>query len=114
MKKNCKVFIMPEYTYKGLSEKQFKALQIKMLEYPNGYYNYGIVITSYGGKREYIGDYYFVLELDIHVMNKEYFTVNREGIETDDTLNKKLEDLLKYMDGITSELEKIIEENEES
>lgn len=29
MKKNCKVFIMPEYTYEGLSEKQFKALKTK-------------------------------------------------------------------------------------
>ena len=113
MKKSCKVFIIPEYTYEGLSEKQFKALKTKMLEYPSSYYNYGIVIAGYGGKREYRGDYYFVLELDIHVMNKEYFTVNREDLETDDTLNKKLGDLLEYMDGIAAELEKIIEENEE-
>ena len=114
MKKNFKVFIVPEYTYYGLSEKQFNALRIKMLEYPNDYSNHGITVTSYGGKREYRGDYYFVLELDSHVMRKEYFTVNREDIETDDTLNKKVEDVLEYMDGIAEELEKIIEENEES
>lgn len=114
MKKRCKVFIIPKYTYEGLSEKQFKALQTKMSEYPNSYYNYGIEITGYGGKRKYRRDYYFVLKLDTHVMNKEYFTVNRKDLETDDTLNKKLEDLLEYMDRVTAELEKIIEENEES
>lgn len=114
MNKRCKVFIIPEYTYEGLSEKQFMALRTKMLEYPNSYYNHGIEISGYGGKREFRGDYYFVLELDIHVINKGYFTVNRKDLETDDTLNKKLEDVLEYMDGIAAELEKIIEENEES
>lgn len=85
-----------------------------MLEYPDNYYNYVITVTSYGGKRAYRGDYCFVLELDIHVMNKEYFTVNRNDLETGDKLNKKLEDVLEYMDEIAKELERIIEENEES
>lgn len=114
MKKSCNVFIMPEYKYEGLNEKQFKALKVKMVEYPNEYDNHGIVVSSYGGKRTYRGDYGFVMRLDIDVLHKDDFVIDRNDIEVDDTLTKKLEDVLKYMDGIAKELEKIIEENEES
>lgn len=114
MKKSCNVFIMPEYTYEGLSEKQYKALKIKMVEYPNEYDNKGIVVSSYGGKRIYRGDYCFVMRLDPDVLHKDEFVINRNDIEVDDTLTKTVDNILEYMDGIAKELEKIIEENEES
>jgi hypothetical protein len=105
---------MPEYTYEGLSEKQVKALKIKMMEYPNEYDNKGIVVASYGGKRIYREDYCFVMRLDPDVLHKDEFAVDRNDIEVDDTLTKTVDNILEYMDGIARELEKIIEENEES
>lgn len=114
MKKSCNVFVMPEYKYEGLNEKQFKALKIKMVEYPNEYDNHGIVVSSYGGKRTYRGDYNFVMRLDVDVLHKDEFVINRNDIEVDDTLTKTVDNILEYMDGIAKELEKIIEENEGS
>lgn len=114
MKKSCKVCIMPVYEYDGLSEKQLKALKVKMLEYPNAFNTDGIVISSYGGKRTFRKDFYFVMGLDSGVYHKEYFSVDRNDIEVDDTLTKTVDNILEYMDGIAKELEKIIEENEES
>jgi hypothetical protein len=105
---------MPEYTYDGLNEKQFKALKVKMMEYPNEYDNHGIVVSNYGGKRTYRGDYSFVMRLDADVLHKDEFVIDRNDIEVDDTLTKTVDNILEYMDGIAKELEKIIEENEES
>ena len=114
MKKKCIVHVTPYYEYNGLTEKQYKLMRAKILDYPSSFTNDGIQVTSYGGCSSYGRGYHFVLHLDEYVRNRECFTVDRKDIDIDDTLSRKVNEVLAYMDNIAEELEKIIEENGES
>ena len=109
MKMSCKVQIVPNYRFENLTELQYKAVCCKMLDYPHGFYNYGIQVEGFGGKK-LDGSYYYDIHIDTNVYNRVDFEINRNEWHR---ITEVTENLLKYMDEIIEEFKKVIEVNEE-
>ena len=110
MKMKSKIQFVPIYKFEELTEVQYKAVCMLMLDYPSAYFNEGIQIKGYGGTFRGAAGYYYTIELDTQVKNRKDFEIDRANSYCADIITNEL---LKRMDEIVDEFKKVIEANGE-
>ena len=100
------VQFIPQYEFENITEKQFKALNIKMLDYPkNRESRSAIGYLSYRGGKLIDGTWYFAISLD-HIAYDEFF----RGCDNLANSYILMRQIVKDMDEVVEELKKVAEE----